>query len=487
MKVNTGVEMQEVILVIDTGSSSMKGFLFDKYGTILEKRHISYQMQIEGDKATQDESDFSGSMKTLVKVLQEYAMENGLRIQGISFTSQRSSLVVLDDHMQVLLPVMMWYDRRSLEICREMNDTFGEKLKEISGSLANPALLGPKIRYFQENNRLAEKAAHYLSIQDYLIWLVSGELVTDPTLASRTNLMDIRTKKWSDELLKLFAIDEKRLCRMIPCGSIAGYVREDFSKETGLEQGIPVITAGGDQQCSVMGQMITDGGEAAVTLGSGGYVTVIMDEVPMCESADIQIVSSVQQEKYNMEIGVGKVGTLFNWCIKQFGFTVPSPEAFLKLVSLSTEGANGVSVGFARLEKCMMENRRLTDDDFVSCNSGVNDSDKARAILECIVGTVCEAYLKLCRYSREKRGIRIAGGLAKSDVVCRMMADMAGTTVCRSEEVETTALGAWVQSMAALGNVETLSEAVSVYRKERKPNSVFKPNADENIIRKGDR
>lgn len=50
--------MEETLLVIDTGSSSMRSVLFDKYGRILEKYQTFYQMKIDGIKATQEIEDF---------------------------------------------------------------------------------------------------------------------------------------------------------------------------------------------------------------------------------------------------------------------------------------------------------------------------------------------------------------------------------------------------------------------------------------------
>ena len=109
--------MEETLLVIDTGSSSMRSILFDKYGKILEKYQTFYQMKIDGIEATQEIEDFSDALTKLVQRSVAYVRQHNLKIKSISFTSQRSSLVVLDEQMQVILPVIMWYDKRSATIC----------------------------------------------------------------------------------------------------------------------------------------------------------------------------------------------------------------------------------------------------------------------------------------------------------------------------------------------------------------------------------
>ena len=61
--------MEETLLVIDTGSSSMRSVLFDKYGRILEKYQTFYQMKIDGIKATQEIEDFfKCAYKTSTKI-----------------------------------------------------------------------------------------------------------------------------------------------------------------------------------------------------------------------------------------------------------------------------------------------------------------------------------------------------------------------------------------------------------------------------------
>lgn len=472
------------ILVIDTGSSSMRGILFLEDGSIQECRQIHYSMQIDGDRAVQDVTDFSEALISLAAAFAEYTDKNGMDIEAISFTSQRSSLIILDENGKVLLPAMMWYDKRADEICRKLNRDYGGTLKAVSGSKADSVLLAPKIRYFQENGgSFVQKAAHYLSIQDYLIWFVCGEMVTDPTLACRTNLMDLDTEKWSERLLEIYGIEKAKMCRIVPCGSIVGYVKQEFLDRTGLRAKIPVITAGGDQQCSVLGQFLLEEKQAGMTIGSGGYVTCITKErLHDSSEEEILYVSSALRGKYHMELGVGKVGTLFNWCVRQLH--KETPEEFLSEAACARAAANGVTISFEHLENCMMHNKNLTKEDFEINAGEISISVQARALLECIVGKVCEAYRVLCKKSGAGHVIRIAGGLARSDLVCQMVSDMTGAAVYRSKEVETTALGAWMQSMTALDKTGSLEETVRMYEKNGtdRASSVFVPDERKKCI-----
>ena len=466
--------MEETLLVIDTGSSSMRSVLFDKYGRILEKYQTFYQMKIDGIKATQEIEDFSNALIKLVQKSVAYVRQHNLKIKSISFTSQRSSLVVLDEKMQVVLPVIMWYDKRSAIICQNLNAEHGNKIKAITGSLATPVMLAPKIQYFEQNSELALHAAYYMSIQDYLIWLTCGKMITDPTLGCKTNLMNLQKNQWSDELLALYKIDKKKLCKIIPCGSIAGYVMKAFEDLTGLTEGIPVITAGGDQQCSLLGQMLDYKSEMALTLGSGGYAVMTVEQIPQEIPDYVTVSASAWQGFYNLEIGIEKLGTLFDWCRNQFPQKDRNPKDFILLAQKANKTNARTEITMEQLKKCMIQNMDLKKEYFKDLDNETNYSHKAMAILNCIIQEISETYFKMCKATNKKVNIKIAGGMAKSDCICQMIVDTTSAVICRNKEVETTAVGAWLQSTVALEIENSISKAIKRYKNNNgNQNTIF--------------
>lgn len=74
-------------------------------------------------------------------------------------------------------------------------------------------------------------------IPDYLLYHLTGDFVTDDTYASRSLMMDLVTCQWDDELLELLGVQKEKLSRIIPAGSIAGYVSEKWAYRTGSQPG----------------------------------------------------------------------------------------------------------------------------------------------------------------------------------------------------------------------------------------------------------
>ncbi len=110
--------------------------------------------------------------------------------------------------------------------------------------------------------------------------------------------MNIRTCQWDEDLLNLFCIDKEQLCELRMPGEICGYIQREFASLTGLKEGIPVISAGGDQQCGAVGHGVFKSGSCSVTTGTGAYLIATVDSVPEYLSEDIICNYSAVKEKY---------------------------------------------------------------------------------------------------------------------------------------------------------------------------------------------
>ena len=87
---------------------------------------------------------------------------------------------------------------------------------------------------------------------------MTGRFVSDTTYASRTGLFDLRRGCWQSELLRLYEVEEDKLCELKEPGETAGYITEAYAGLSGLRAGIPVLHCGGDQQCAAIGHGILE-------------------------------------------------------------------------------------------------------------------------------------------------------------------------------------------------------------------------------------
>lgn len=147
---------------------------------------------------------------------------------------------------------------------------------------------------------------------------MTGQRKLDRTYASRSHLMDLRTGRWDSVLLDIFGIEKNKLCDLIDPGELHGYTNEKFAASTRLKTGIPVYSAGGDQQCSALGMGIYEEGDIEVTSGTGAFIIGITEKVPIVLLGNPIINYSAVKGKYIVEASILTCSAAFDWFCNNF-------------------------------------------------------------------------------------------------------------------------------------------------------------------------
>ena len=221
-------------------------------------------------------------LKSLDEILKNVSgVNNGFeKVLGIVLTAQRSSLIPVDSTGKALRPALMWQDRRHIQVCERLKDDYPE-IQSITGSHVNTAYSGPKMLWLKENEpEIYERAYKLLSPAEYLIYGLTGEIKIDQTYASRSLLFDIKRLDWSDYLLETWGLDRKKLSEIVPPASVVGEILPKWVERWNLPGRLPLITAGGDQQCSALGLGMVEEGDFEITAGTGGYAMTLSSNLP---------------------------------------------------------------------------------------------------------------------------------------------------------------------------------------------------------------
>ena len=214
----------ETILTIDIGSTSMRASQHGDEGVVLHSCRRATVPQYKPDKSV--ELDANLLVKNLLSMLREsheFCHNNNYRIGCISVTSQRSSVVPVDSRGVPLFPFIMWHDKRTLPICQELQK-HEDRVYGLTGLRISPVLSAVKMTWLKRNHpEILRKTSKLLGIQDLAIHTLCGEFVTDHSLASNTNLLNIRKRTWDEGLLGLFEVDRNHLCDLVEPGSCLLY------------------------------------------------------------------------------------------------------------------------------------------------------------------------------------------------------------------------------------------------------------------------
>lgn len=272
----------EYLIGIDIGTSGIKSILIDKTGTI--QRSSTYELDLIIPQPLWAEQHPEDWWKGTVESLKTIIRESGVSpddIRGIGLSGQMHSLVILDKDRKVLRPAILWCDNRTTKQREWITEKVGlDNLKEI---VSNPPLEGftaPKIIWIRDNEPdIYDNIDKILIAKDYIRFLLTGELATEVSDAAGSALLDVKNRKWSEELRSLIDIPGNFFPPVYESVDVIGTITGEVSELTGLRKGTPVVGGGADQPCGALGTGIVREGRIQASIGTSGTVVAHTDSV----------------------------------------------------------------------------------------------------------------------------------------------------------------------------------------------------------------
>lgn len=269
--------MANYILAHDLGTSGNKATLYREDGTLLASALYEYPTYYPFSGAVeQNPEEWWIAVCNSTQMLIEKAGIKNTDIAAVSFSAQMMGCLPVDKDGDALRNMIIWADTRSGKQETWMNRQIGAwKGYEITGHRISASYSAAKLLWIRENEpEIYKKCYKMIHAKDYIIYKLTGKLVSDYSDASGTNLFDINTKKWSEELLDAFDIPADILPEVHPSTDIAGKVTAQAAALTGLAQGTPVVIGGGDGSCACVGAGVVREGSAYNVLGSSSWISM---------------------------------------------------------------------------------------------------------------------------------------------------------------------------------------------------------------------
>lgn len=164
----------------------------------------------------------------------------------------------------------IWMDRTTSEECRELQEKFGHRLQEDTGSPAIERFTGPQIRKFMKEDKTGyDHTAFIHLVSSFMASLLAGtNSPIDFGDGAGMNLLNLKTLQWDREIAEFTAPGLlKKLPPAASSGTVAGGLRPYYAKY-GLQPGTPVIVWSGDNPCSLIGTGAAEPGVAVISLGT---------------------------------------------------------------------------------------------------------------------------------------------------------------------------------------------------------------------------
>ena len=434
-------------LGIDIGTTSLKAAVFDESGKRLGFRVVDYTLSTD-PKTGYIEFDAESYITFCKQVIKELTAECG-KIDAISVDTQGETMILTDENGKPLYPAVVWLDNRAVEEAEEIKQKFGNKLVyEVTGqpeiSAGWPAC---KLLWFQKNRpEVWEKTAKIFLLEDWVLYRLSGNFVTEPTIQSSTIYYDIRNRLWWREMLDFVGIKETQLPALKPSMTPVG----DY-------EGIPVVTGALDQIAGTIGCGVTDASVISEMTGTIMAICAMTDKIPPYDPESIiPCHMHALDGKYCLILWTSTAGIALKW----FKNTFSENFSFRELDELAKEIAPGCD-GLTMLPYFTGSTMPKYNPDATATFSGITLAHTrghfARAIMESV------AYL--LREDLEYIGadgvkeIRVTGGGASSPLWVQMKADVTGKTLRTVSESETACLGTAILAAVGIGAYRSVEEA----------------------------
>ena len=473
--------MKNLILAIDQGTTSSRALIFDSQGNKLSVGQQEFAQYFpDNGWVEHDAMEILQSTLASCRTALETASITADQVRCIGITNQRETTIVWD--RKTGLPIynaIVWQDRRTSDYCEELKaQNFEEKIQKKTGLLIDAYFSASKIRWLLNNITGAKEQAKngelaFGTVDCFLLWHLSKghSHRTDATNASRTQLFNIHTQQWDDELLKIFDIPASLLPIVEDCAAEYGECDAEF-----FGSSIPVTGIIGDQQAAAFGQCCFSAGMAKSTYGTGCFL--LLNTGNQVVKSTNRLLTTVAF-RLNGETSYALEGSIF-----MAGATMQWIRDGLKLIELASESE-------ALAEQTSEDLSVYLVPAFTGLGAPYWDP-KARGALfgltrdSGVKEVVTAALLSVCYQSKDLlvaieadggtvASLRVDGGMAKNDYVMQKLSDLLSIEVLRPELPETTALGAAYIAGLQAGIFESLEEISAKWKLDQR----FEPEKDD--------
>jgi glycerol kinase len=259
------------------------------------------------------------------------------------------------------------------------------------------------------------------------------------TNASRTQLMNLQTLDWDQELLDAFEIPRAMLPAIRSSGAFYGVAT--------AEPLSPVVISGilGDQQAALVGQTCFDSGDAKNTYGTGCFLLMNTGDTPVRSTCGLLTTVAYRfgdgRARYALEGSIAITGALVQWLRDNLGMIEQSADVEALARTVPDNGGVYFVPAFSGLYAPHWNDRARGT--IVGLTRFANRGHLARAVLEATAFQTWEVLQAMEKDSGVRlEALRVDGGMTDDDLLMQFQADIVDRPVVRPAIKETTALGA---------------------------------------------
>jgi glycerol kinase len=463
--------MMKYIGAIDQGTTSTRFILFDDHGRIVSIAQKEHEQIFPrpGWVEHNPEEIWQRTVEVIDQALQQAGI-SGTALAGVGITNQRETAIVWNRKTgKAVYNAIVWQDTRTSEYVSEYCKNGGQdRFRAQTGLPLATYFSALKIRWILDHVSGAKELAEsgdllFGNIDSYLIWNLTGGAqsgihVTDVTNASRTQLMNLQSLDWDEQILSVLEIPRPMLPRIRSSSEIYG-----CAQGSGIRD-VPIAADLGDQQAALVGQTCLKPGQAKNTYGTGCFL--LLNTGPHAVQSRHGLITTVayqlgnQPAHYALEGSVAITGALVQWLRDNLGLIQTSSEVEALAKTVDDNGGVYFVPAFSGLfAPYWKANARGV---IAGLTRYAAKGHLARAVLEATAfqtREIVEAMEKDSGITLD--ALRTDGGMVENELLMQFQADILNKPVVRPSIKETTALGAAYAAGLGIGLYKNSDELCS--------------------------
>ena len=373
-------------------------------------------------------------------------------IQAIGISNQRETTAIWDRCGNPLNQAIVWQCSRAKEISQDLA-AYGKMIKDKTGLMLSPFFPAAKMAWLLKNTqnikKMKSKDICLGTIDSFLIYRMTGgkSFKTDYSNASRTQMFNIHTLRWDEEICGLFGIPMELLARVCDSNSLFGMTDLDGY----LDHEIPIHGAAGDSHAALFGQGCHTAGMIKTTYGTGS--SIMMNTGTECVSSSHGLVTSLawgldNQVNYVLEGNINYTGAVLTWLKDELQLIADPAESGDLAKAANPMDQTVLIPAFSGLSAPYWSDNAKAMIYGMTRTTGKNEI--VRAALESIalqIQAVLDAMEK--DSSMCIRELRVDGGPTRNSYLMQLQSDLSKLDVAVARTEELSALGA--AYMAGIG------------------------------------
>jgi sugar (pentulose or hexulose) kinase len=484
----------DLILAIDHGTQSVRALLFDLRGNLLAKTRIPMDSYVSPGPGL-FEQDPEVFWQAVCQACQELWKIPGVQkesIAGVTLTTQRSTLINVDEQGRPLRPAIVWTDQRRTSGLKPVSGWWGLAFA-LSGMRETVAYLQAEaeanwIRTHQPE--IWSRTYKYLLLSGYLTYRMTGKFVDSVGSQVAYLPFDYKRLAWSrpyDWKWQAVPMDKSILPDLVPPAGMLGEITREAAEATGLPAGLPLIAAAADKACEVIGAGCLEPHIACLSYGTTATINTThrkyIEIIPL-----IPPYPAAVPDAYSLEVQIYRGYWMVSWFKREFGHNEQrlAAERGVEVEDLFDDLVNSVSPGSLglTLQPFWSPGLKIPGPEAKGAVIGFGDvhtrAHLYRSILEGLAYALREGAERTSRRTGVPiRELRVAGGGSQSPAAMQITADIFGLPTTRPHLYEASGLGAAIDAAVGLGLHPDFTTAIS---EMTRMGQTFEPNPTNHKI-----